>query len=513
SVAVWEYLRFSGTWLPYPPEVCEQFEEARKEAGAQRLVFVDSPSIRPHSVDVVGMCQVFGKDLGKTTAGDLGTTPSSVPSLATGSTVRRMLYPADSAPGQGVSWQWQANNRSTWYTYSTPIVCLIEKLRSQGQSQVNLQNYHPECIYTLDLTAMMQRNNFSGFCRSVRRLDGLRRYPPSCDAAPSPAPCPAPCPAPERSSKPATTTRRPDISVTAAHWPVFVKSTTGPSSRRPSIFTHDRATSASGARNHRRSQQVSCSQSLSRLHRSNRLEWISLDLFHREEFLSAHTLDAELPLPEEDCCICQEPLGQHSTYGDSSRVVRLRQCGHPLHYACLTAMWQSNPQAGHLQCPMCKTLHGVKSGNQPEGRMSCTLLPVSLEGYEGCGTIEITYHIGPGIQGPEHPHPGRPYTARGFPRHGYLPDNDEGRQAKHSALALLATAWDRRLVFTVGRSTTTGEEDTVTWNEIHHKTQMRGGAHGYPDPDYLGRLLAELETHGVTPHPSPQSPDPPPKQE
>lgn len=30
-------------------------------------------------------------------------------------------------------------------------------------------------------------------------------------------------------------------------------------------------------------------------------------------------------------------------------------------------------------------------------------------------------------QGPAHPHPGQRFTARGFPRVGYLPDNDEGR--------------------------------------------------------------------------------------
>lgn len=30
-------------------------------------------------------------------------------------------------------------------------------------------------------------------------------------------------------------------------------------------------------------------------------------------------------------------------------------------------------------------------------------------------------------QGPAHPHPGQRFTVRGFPRVGYLPDNDEGR--------------------------------------------------------------------------------------
>lgn len=34
------------------------------------------------------------------------------------------------------------------------------------------------------------------------------------------------------------------------------------------------------------------------------------------------------------------------------------------------------------------------------------------------------------LQGPEHPNPGKPFTARGFPRQCYLPDNAQGRKVK-----------------------------------------------------------------------------------
>lgn len=37
------------------------------------------------------------------------------------------------------------------------------------------------------------------------------------------------------------------------------------------------------------------------------------------------------------------------------------------------------------------------------------------------------------LQGPEHPNPGMPYTARGFPRYCYLPDNEKGRKVRHRA--------------------------------------------------------------------------------
>uniref|UniRef100_A0ACB8FV19 Uncharacterized protein n=1 Tax=Sphaerodactylus townsendi TaxID=933632 RepID=A0ACB8FV19_9SAUR len=45
-----------------------------------------------------------------------------------------------------------------------------------------------------------------------------------------------------------------------------------------------------------------------------------------------------------------------------------------------------------------------------------------------------------------------------------------------------------------------GESNTVVWNEIHHKTEMSSNAsgHGYPDPNYLDNVLAELAAQGVT---------------
>ncbi len=67
----------------------------------------------------------------------------------------------------------------------------------------------------------------------------------------------------------------------------------------------------------------------------------------------------------------------------------------------------------------------------------------------------------------EHPHPGQRY--HGTTRTAYLPDNAEGNQVE----ALLRRAFDSRLVFTVGRSSTTGCDDTITWNDIHHKTNPR----------------------------------------
>ncbi|KAM6939718.1 E3 ubiquitin-protein ligase DTX4-like [Xenentodon cancila] len=222
-----------------------------------------------------------------------------------------------------------------------------------------------------------------------------------------------------------------------------------------------------------------------------------------EEVVKRYLQKVKSP-PEEDCTICMEPLGGPSGYkgpgvGPISRaesVGRLAQCGHQYHFQCLVAMYNNGNKDGSLQCPTCKTIYGVKTGNQPAGKMEYHVIPHSLPGHPDSKTIRIIYNIPPGIQGPEHPNPGKPYTARGFPRHCYLPDSEKGRKV----LKLLLVAWDRRLVFSVGTSSTTGESDTVIWNEVHHKTEFGSNltGHGFPDPGHLDNVLEELRAQGIT---------------
>ncbi|XP_074153305.1 E3 ubiquitin-protein ligase DTX1 [Sminthopsis crassicaudata] len=208
--------------------------------------------------------------------------------------------------------------------------------------------------------------------------------------------------------------------------------------------------------------------------------------------------------PDEDCTICMERLVTASGYEGVLRhkgvrpelVGKLGKCGHMYHLLCLVAMYNNGNKDGSLQCPTCKAIYGEKTGTQPPGKMEFHLIPHSLPGYTDTQTIRIVYDIPTGIQGPEHPNPGKKFTARGFPRHCYLPDNEKGRKV---VLRLLIMAWDRRLIFTIGTSNTTGESDTVVWNEIHHKTEFGSNltGHGYPDPNYLDNVLAELTAQGV----------------
>lgn len=106
----------------------------------------------------------------------------------------------------------------------------------------------------------------------------------------------------------------------------------------------------------------------------------------------------------------------------------------------------------------------------------------------------VFFSIHSGIQGDDHPNPGREYYAVGFPRMAYLPDSPKG----HKVLRLLTIAWRRKLIFTISRSYTTGCEDVVSWN-IPHKTEIgpRNSVHSYPDPGYLSSVLRELEALGV----------------
>ncbi|XP_017354383.1 E3 ubiquitin-protein ligase DTX4 isoform X2 [Cebus imitator] len=152
-----------------------------------------------------------------------------------------------------------------------------------------------------------------------------------------------------------------------------------------------------------------------------------------EEVLKKYLQKVRHP-PDEDCTICMERLTAPSGYKGLQPTVKpdlvgkLSRCGHIYHIYCLVAMYNNGNKDGSLQCPTCKTIYGVKTGTQPPGKMEYHLIPHSLPGHPDCKTIRIIYSIPPGIQGPEHPNPGKSFSARGFPRHCYLPDSEKGRK-------------------------------------------------------------------------------------
>lgn len=88
------------------------------------------------------------------------------------------------------------------------------------------------------------------------------------------------------------------------------------------------------------------------------------------------------------------------------------------------------------------------TGDQPNGTMTTTVNKnTHCSGYNNVGTIIISYSFPSGTRNGKH------YS--GTHRTAYLPDNKEGQEV----LDLLNEAFKRKLLFTVGRSVTTGQDN------------------------------------------------------
>ncbi|ESO86091.1 hypothetical protein LOTGIDRAFT_129923 [Lottia gigantea] len=183
----------------------------------------------------------------------------------------------------------------------------------------------------------------------------------------------------------------------------------------------------------------------------------------------------------EICAICMD---------DITDLKKLDKCGHVFCRKCIDKSFKLHKPV----CPSCGTVYGVTIGNMPAGTMNVHKSSLNIEGYKRFGSYCINYDFNSGIQGSKHPNAGVRF--KGTSRVAYLPANPEGIEV----CKMLKVAFRRRLTFTIGRSTTTGQENVVTWNDIHHKTSMNGGPtnFGYPDATYLSRIKEELASKGVT---------------
>ncbi len=164
-------------------------------------------------------------------------------------------------------------------------------------------------------------------------------------------------------------------------------------------------------------------------------------------------------------------------------VVLLNECNdHFFHIECLLNMIGEEKQ--HAKCPNCNRIYGIMIGDQPQGTMKVTIEKKhKCDGYKQNNTYIIEYSFPNGK------------NYEGTSRTAYLPDNREGKEI----LALLRVAFERRLLFTIGTSVTTGKTNQTIWNGIHQKTNLTGGAQyfGYPDPTYFNRVTHELASKGV----------------
>ncbi|KAL3886031.1 hypothetical protein ACJMK2_026370 [Sinanodonta woodiana] len=137
-------------------------------------------------------------------------------------------------------------------------------------------------------------------------------------------------------------------------------------------------------------------------------------------------------------------------------------------------------------------MNGKVVGKQPPGAMDIRVEATpSLPGYEGCGTIVITYTFQGGIQKEDDPNPMKPYSGAKWTV--YLPDNNKGQKVTK----LLKVAFDRKLLFMIVQQPTA---DCIVWNGVQPKINRNGGPPmlGYPDPDYLDQVLGQLAAKGVS---------------
>ena len=187
---------------------------------------------------------------------------------------------------------------------------------------------------------------------------------------------------------------------------------------------------------------------------------------------------------DDDCDICLEKLK------NGNAVSKLTRCVHVFHTDCIRAACNVVQR-----CPICRVCGPNLEGNCPPGRMTWKVdddFDEKLAGYENCKVIQITYEMNGGYQDGRHSNPGVWYD--GAIWDAYLPDNSEGNRV----LELFKKAWKMKKTFTVGRSLFHNEDNRITWNDIHHKTDpVPNEPFGYPDPTYLTRVVEDMKAMGI----------------
>jgi hypothetical protein len=213
-----------------------------------------------------------------------------------------------------------------------------------------------------------------------------------------------------------------------------------------------------------------------------------MELYYKHRYEEHH----KISLTEDICSICQytfyENLKKNTLekmleedITEKNHVILLDNCSdHYFHLECLEMMIGDKE---FTKCPNCNKIYGIMTGDQPPGTMKVKILKKQKCDGFNCETIEMSYEF----------KNGKNYT--GTYRVGYLPHNKEGIEL----LGLFKVGFDRKLLFTIGTSVTTGATNTTIWNGIHFKTNTHGGPSqfGYPDPTYFNRVKQEFAAKGI----------------
>lgn len=100
---------------------------------------------------------------------------------------------------------------------------------------------------------------------------------------------------------------------------------------------------------------------------------------------SVRTTKSEAKVEKEDiCAICMDEIIHPKKL----------KCGHVFCEYCL----EEYKKRCNPKCPTCGTIYGKMRGNQPPGTLQVVERESSLSGYEGFGTLVITFDIPAGVQ-------------------------------------------------------------------------------------------------------------------
>ena len=184
----------------------------------------------------------------------------------------------------------------------------------------------------------------------------------------------------------------------------------------------------------------------------------------------------------EMCVLCL-----HSLVDDTSaaaRVASLTECGHVFHLPCL--MLRPSFGRGWITCPLCESVSGTVTGEQPFGG---SISVENADSDDAAGTISFSIAFPHSVQGVHDPLPGASLPPAEFRLSFTLPPKEDESVDVESAVSRLLVAFERRLVFVVGISPTTHDFAIVPSRLFSPLCSLPPGGH----PPTLAHLVVVCE--------------------